>query len=195
MHARISLNDQGSVCGSVIHFFDSPNTIQAIGGNRFNRYTGAAMESEGRFRQSGDLGDIKDIEARIDYLSGCSVMVPRHYLKMNGLMNEEFFLYYEEIDWFTRAGNSFDICIAADARVYHREGGSIGSPALRRARPSLLADFHIFRSKHLFMRKYYRIFLPVCYCHTILEAFKRLARGQFQNALTVLSVVMGRREF
>jgi GT2 family glycosyltransferase len=195
MQRRLLQETTPKVCGSVIHFFDNPETIQAIGGNRFNNRTGVAAESEGRFRPENELNDCNLIEDKIDYVSGCSMLIPRSLLQSVGLLNEDYFLYYEEIDWFTRAGMSSRPCIAGDAHIYHREGGSIGSPSWRQARPSLLADFHIFRSKHLFMRKYHRGNLLWCYLHSYMEVGKRVMRGQFRNALVVLSVLLGATSF
>jgi len=195
MQSRLLRETTPKACGSVIHFFDNPATIQAIGGNCFNTRTGVASQSEGRFRPEHELDDCNLIEQKIDYLSGCSMLIPRSLLESVGLLNEDYFLYYEEIDWFTRAGESFRPCIAVDAHVYHREGGSIGSPSWRQATPSLLADFHIFRSKHLFMRKYHRDNLLWCYLHSCMEIGKRVMRGQFRNAGVVLSVVMGATSF
>ena len=191
MLARVSLENEPAACGSIIHFFDNPETRQAIGGNCFNTRTGVALQSEGRFRSELELDDCSAIEEKIDYVSGCSMLLPRSLLQRVGLLNEEYFLYYEEIDWFTRAGNSFRRCIAADAHVYHREGGSIGSPSLRESKPSLVADFHIFRSKHLFMRKYHPETMLWCYLSSYREVAKRILRGQFQNARVVLSVLLG----
>lgn len=191
MQARLSLEDTPAVCGSVIHFFDNPETIQAIGGNCFNSRTGVALESEGRFRPEHELADCELIEQKIDYLSGCSMMLPRNVLEKIGLLNEDYFLYYEEIDWFTRAESSVQCCIAADAHLYHREGGSIGSPTWQRTTPSLVADFHIFRSKHLFMRKYHPGNLLWCYLSSSMEIGKRILRGQFRNARVVFSVLLG----
>lgn len=195
MQSRLSREDTPTVCGSIIHFFDNPETIQAIGGNCFNKRTGVALQSEGRFRPEHELDDCHLIEEKIDYLSGCSMMIPRSLLERVGLLNEDYFLYYEEIDWFTRAGLSFRPCIAADAHVYHREGGSIGSPTWQRATPSLVADFHIFRSKHLFMSKYHPGSLLWCYLSSYLEIGKRIIRGQFGNARVVLSVLFGATSF
>jgi GT2 family glycosyltransferase len=191
MQRRLQREATPKVCGSVIHFFDNPETIQAIGGNCFNKRSGVASQSEGRFRPEHELDDCNLIEEKIDYLSGCSMLIPRSLLESVGLLNEDYFLYYEEIDWFTRAGVTFRPCIAADAHLYHREGGSIGSPSWRHATPSLLADFHIFKSKHLFMRKYHRGNLLWCYLHSCQEIGKRVIRGQFKNALVVLSVLLG----
>ena len=191
MLRRLEREPHPAVCGSMIHFYDDPRVIQAIGGNRFNARTGVALESEGRFLSEGTDIDIDAIENRLDYISGCSMLIPRGLLESVGLLNDDYFLYYEEIDWFTRAGTGVKRCVATDARVYHREGGSIGSPSLRERTPSRTADFHIFRSKHLFMRKFYRHNLWACYLSTALAAAKRVARGQFRNARVVLSVLLG----
>ncbi|MCX2980584.1 glycosyltransferase family 2 protein [Halieaceae bacterium IMCC14734] len=195
MQHRLQRETTPKVCGSVIHFFDNPQTIQAIGGNRFNSRTGVALESEGRFRSEGELNDCNLIEERIDYISGCSMLIPRDLLQKVGLLSEDYFLYYEEIDWFTRAGPSNRPCIASDAHIYHREGGSIGSPSWQQSTPSLLADFHIFRSKHLFMKKHHRGSMLWCYLHSCVEIGKRLMRGQFSNARVVLSVLFGASSF
>jgi len=128
-------------------------------------------------------------------LRGALLAVTGETLHRFGSFDEGYFLYYEEIDWFTRAGESSGPCIAVDAHVYHREGGSIGSPNWRQARPSLLADFHIFRSKHLFMQKYHRTNLLWCYLHSCREVAKRVIRGQFRNAFVVLSVLLGATSF
>lgn len=195
MRRQLQQESTPKVCGSVIHFFDNPETIQAIGGNRFNTRSGVALESEGRFRPEHELDDCESIAAGIDYVSGCSMLIPRYLLQTVGLLNEDYFLYYEEIDWFTRAGKELRPCIAADAHIYHREGGSIGSPNWRQATPSLLADFHIFRSKHLFMRKYHPENGVWSYSSSLKEVGKRILRGQFRNALVVMSVLLGATSF
>ncbi|MEH6585726.1 MAG: glycosyltransferase family 2 protein [Halioglobus sp.] len=195
MRRRLRQESTPKVCGSVIHFFDNPETIQAIGGNRFNTRTGVALESEGRFRPEQELDDCESIAEDIAYVSGCSMLIPRYLLQTVGLLNEDYFLYYEEIDWFTRAGREFRPCIAADAHIYHREGGSIGSPSWRQGTPSLLADFHIFRSKHIFMRKYHPGNIFWSYSSSLKEVGKRIIRGQFRNALVVLSVLLGATHF
>lgn len=183
-----------AVCGSMIHFFDRPEIIQAIGGNRFNRLTGQAHCSEGRFVHERASVDVSAIEQNLSYLSGCSLLLPRHFLETVGLMSEDYFLYYEEIDWFSRAGGSYRLRIASNARLYHREGRSIGSKSYSSA-ASTLSDFHMFRSRLIYMRKHQLRFLALCYADSWLAVGKRLLRGQFRNAWTVGSVLLGRQVF
>jgi len=192
MVRRLESEPGKAVCGSMIHFFDQPEIIQAIGGNRFNRFTGCADCSEGRFTHELAKLDIAAIESEIDYISGCSILLPREFLETVGLMSEDYFLYYEEIDWFTRADGRYKICIAKDAKLYHREGAAIGSKNWQRP-ASVLSDFYMFRSRLIYMRKYSRRFLGLCYGHSWIEVGKRLLRRQFSNAWTVSSVLLGKK--
>jgi GT2 family glycosyltransferase len=176
----------------MIHFFDQPEIIQAIGGNRFNHFTGCADCSEGRFTHELAKLNITAIESELDYISGCSMLLPREFLESVGLMSEDYFLYYEEIDWFTRAQGRYKICIAKDARLYHREGAAIGSKNWKRP-ASVLSDFHMFRSRLTYMRKHYRRFIGLCYADSWIEVGKRLLRGQYSNAWTVGSVLLGKQ--
>jgi GT2 family glycosyltransferase len=175
-----------AVCGSVIHFFDRPEVIQAVGGNGFNRFTGIASRSEGRFLHESQLHGTAETAATLSYLSGCSMLLPRAFLEQVGLMSEDYFLYYEEIDWFTRNRDRFPIVIAGGARLYHREGSAIGSPGWQRA-ASILSDRHMYRSRLIYMRKYRRRWLALCYLAALVEAGKRMLRGQRAGARVILS--------
>jgi GT2 family glycosyltransferase len=192
MVKRLQCEPESAVCGSMIHFFDQPEIIQAIGGNRFNRFTGCADCSEGRFTHELAKLDIAAIESELDYISGCSMLLPREFLESVGLMSEDYFLYYEEIDWFTRAQGRYKICIAKDATLYHREGAAIGSKNWQTS-ASVLSDFHMFQSRLTYMRKHSRRFLGLCYVDSWLEVGKRLLRRQYSNAWTVSSVLLGKQ--
>jgi GT2 family glycosyltransferase len=189
MRDKLAAVDDRAVCGSVIHFFDRPEIIQALGGNRFNRSTGVASRSEGRFQHESEPFCPETTARRLAYVSGCSMLLPRRFLEEVGLMDEDYFLYYEEIDWFTRAGERFAPCIAADAHLYHREGRAIGSAGWRR-RASAFADFHMYKSRFLFMRKHLPLRLPLCYAGALLDAGKCLVRGQVANARALLTAML-----
>lgn len=194
MVARIQHAPTSSVCGSMIHFFDQPHIIQAIGGNRFNPIIGRAARSEGRFIHEKEITETNEVESTLDYISGCSLLLPRCFLENVGLMSEDFFLYYEEIDWFTRARDAYPICVAANARVYHREGRSIGSQSWQRS-ASALSDFHMYRSQLIFMRKHRGRCLYLCYAYIWAQVAKRILRGQYRNAWVVGSLLLGYQAF
>ena len=190
MHRRLAKHPGPAVCGAMVHFFDRPEILQCIGGNRFDYRRGRALESEGRYLPEHSAGPVAAVEARLDYLSGCCMLLPRAFLETVGLMCEDYFLYYEEIDWFTRAAGRFDLLVAADARLYHREGSAIGSRSWRRG-PSLLADRHMIRSRRLYVDRH----TPQARRHCALanwgDVGKRLLRGQWRNALLISRLLLG----
>ncbi len=184
MRRRIRIQGAPAVCGSVIHFFHDPQRIQCLGGNRFDHRRGLAGESEGRHLHEDALPGEAEMEAALSYLSGCSLLLGRSFLEDVGLLNEDYFLYYEEIDWFTRAAGRYRLLVARDAHLYHREGSSIGSRSWRRG-PSLTSDRYMFESRLRFMARYHPQWLWRCRLHNWLDVAKRLLKGQWRNALVI----------
>lgn len=87
-----------------------------------------------------------------NYIAGASMFVGLDFIKDVGFMNENYFLYYEEIDWAIRAKKKgWYIGYCFGAIVYHKEGASIGSNAKSNLK-SDLSDYHGLRSKMIFIR-------------------------------------------
>lgn len=194
MLTRLDNFSKPAICGSRVMFHEDTVTVQALGGNTFNKYTGIAGQSIGRFSNENSIRNTKKIEKAIDYLSGCSILLPRSFLETVGLMDEQYFLYYEEIDWAIRAKQKFVNIYADDAVVYHKEGASIGSASLTTA-PSLLSEFYCNKSKLLFMKKHYPLNLPWCYLALLGQVFNRFKRRQWQHGYQLASIIFGKRDF
>ena len=194
MLTRLATFTKPAICGSRVMFHEDTTIVQALGGNTFNKYTGIAGQSLGRFGHENSPRDSNKIENTIDYLSGCSILLPRSFLETIGLMDEQYFLYYEEIDWAVRAKQKFVNIYADDAVVYHKEGASIGSASLTTA-PSLLSEFYCNKSKLLFMKKHYPLNLPWCYLALLGQVFNRFKRRQWQHGYQLASIIFGKRDF
>ncbi len=177
MRETLALAGDVGVCGSIIHFFDHPEVIQAIGGNSFNFTTGIAGQSVGRYQHEDERPHASTQIDSIDYLSGCSMLIPRAALEQVGLLNDAYFLYYEEIDWFTRNQRRYPTLVADQAHLYHREGSAIGSPTTGR-RASRLSDHHMFRSRVLFMCRYFPKHTAYVAAGILKDMLKRCLTGQ-----------------
>jgi GT2 family glycosyltransferase len=183
-----------NTCGSLVRFYDDPDIVQALGGNRFNRWTSVASETLGRFLPvSADI-DHDHYRQSIEYITGCSWLLPRSFLTEIGLMEEGYFLYYEEIDWVLRSEQNYQLTYADNASVYHKEGSSIGSKTMNRG-PSVLSEFYMTRNKLLLIKKFYPARLTVVYLFTLLQAFNRLRRGQFDRFWLLIKVMFGKKTF
>ncbi len=189
---RLDAEREPATCGSrVMHYF-RPDTIQALGGARFNRWTGLSSTTFGRDLLLDEVSDHRSVELKLDFITGCSWLVPLDFVRTVGLMQEDYFLYFEEIDWCMRAKKKFKHVYAEDAVVYHKEGASIGSPSGAR-QSSLLSDFYIFRNKLKVIWRFNPVAYPLAWLITLLQSINRIRQGHPQKALLIFRILLGKR--
>jgi GT2 family glycosyltransferase len=168
--------------------------VQALNGYRFNVWTGAGTAIHDRLPASAPF-DAATVVAATDFVLGASLAVSRAFLEQVGLMEDSYFLYFEEIDWAMRnrrrGGNSFTIGFAAGATVYHKEGGSIGSSGVKGQR-SLMAEYWLNRSRLAFIRRHYPVLLPWHWLFTLALVGRRLVRRQPEKARVLLKAMTAR---
>ncbi|WP_292039975.1 glycosyltransferase family 2 protein [Massilia sp. UBA6681] len=62
------------------------------------------------------------------YLTGASMLVSRRLIDDIGLMEESFFLYFEEAEWQERAlAAGYKLAVAPDSKVYHEGSATVGA--------------------------------------------------------------------
>lgn len=181
------------ICGTVVRFYWSPDLVQALNGYRFNVWTGDGAAIHNRLPATTPF-DAADVAAATDFVLGASLAVSRAFLRDVGLMEEGYFLYFEEIDWAVRnrrRGDArFATGFAAAATVYHKEGGSIGSSGVKGQR-SVMADYWLNRSRLAFIRRHYPWLLPWHWLFTLALVGRRLLRRQPEKALVILKALTG----
>lgn len=180
-----------NLCGSLILFYDNEEIIQALGGNGYNKWTGNASTTFGRGLSIHDEIDHSYYENKLDYITGASCLLPKSFLHEIGLMEESYFLYYEEIDWCIRNNGRYALCYAPDAKVYHKEGRSIGSPSGER-QSSLLSDYYLFRNKLKLTRRYFPEALLSTYITILLQLINRARRGQWDKVKLIAHILLGK---
>jgi len=89
----------------------------------------------------------------IDYPIGASMLIKKAFLKELGLLSEDFFLFFEELDWVYRAkaigGN---VLILNYFGVFHKQGTSTKSKF--KEKKSDFIDLISLNSRILFARKF-----------------------------------------
>jgi GT2 family glycosyltransferase len=176
------------MCGSALLYYDRPEFIQALGGAVYNRWL-ATCKHIGAMQQYDSRIDSRSIEERLDYIVGASMLVSKEFLQEIGLMCEEYFLYFEEIDWAMRAKNRFSLKFASDSVIFHKEGRSIGSSWNPNERTDL-ADFYGIRNRLVFTSKHYPKLLPIIYISFVGVLLNRIRRRQWGRAKTLLAVIL-----
>lgn len=61
----------------------------------------------------------------VDWISGAFLMVKKIYVRQAGMLDEDFFLYAEEVEWCSRLRKLGSLCIYGDLHIIHLEGQTI----------------------------------------------------------------------
>lgn len=180
--------------GSVLIDYEPPHRLQAISGavrpSSFRgRHRGAGMTA-GSVEAARALAGADPLRpGEIAYPVGASMLASRAFLETVGLMEESYFLYYEETDWVLRAAGKFDVAIAERSIVYHRQGTSAGSTSVKVSRRAM---GFLYRSRLRAARLHRPAALPGVVIGMADEAARRLLRGDTAKALAAFDALTGR---
>ncbi|WP_416666742.1 glycosyltransferase family 2 protein [Egbenema bharatensis] len=98
--------------------------------------------------------EMPDHPTQIDWLPGASMMVRRQVFADIGLMDEEYFLYYEETDFCLQAQRSgWECWYVPESRVMHIAGQSTGV-TVRTDRPKRLPTYWFESRRRYFTKNY-----------------------------------------
>lgn len=175
------------LCGASVVGFALPHAVQAFGGARLDPLT-LLGENLGAGLALSDAPDTAAIERRLDYPLGAAMAFRPDYLAEAGLLDERYFLYYEEADWALAGAASRRVGWAREAVVYHRYGGATGSArtnAGEASARSALSDYHMARSRLLFAKKWRPHLAPALVGLGQAQALRRLMRGRLDQARAV----------
>lgn len=109
------------MAGSKIRSQSDPAVLLYAGGRLDSgtgntEHVGYGCVDKGQFDHPSDTG----------YITGCSLLVKQRVLEDIGLMNEDYFLYYEETDWCARAtGKGYRLAYVPESVVFHKESVSV----------------------------------------------------------------------
>ena len=177
MAAEIQRDPSVGIVGSTLLYYHAPDTVQAWGGATYNPWL-ALPRHHGAHRPAAEAVDAAKVERRLAYVTGASMLVTSRFLREVGLMSEDYFLYFEELDWASRAAGRFRLAYAPESIVFHKEGGTIGASAERK---TALADYHFMRNRILFTRKFRPAALPTVYFALGVAALRRARRGEWDR--------------
>lgn len=186
---RMKEDPRIGICGSKLRFYSAPDVIQAYGGGTYNLRT-ARNRHIGEFNPVSVVEDRAKVEHQLGYVVGASMFISKDFLDAVGLMNEDYFLYYEEIDWATRAKGKFLQGYAPGSIVFHKQGKSGGGKRLSHRNEAeeefLLSDFYSVRNQIRFSRTYYPQYLPVVATTVAWRLLKRIVAGKRKRVWSVI---------
>ena len=171
-------NSDYGVIGSLIMEYYDKSKIQCLGGCKYNYLTATSKPLYSN-KMINDLNDMMNKKLNIDYISGCSMFFRRDTLENIGLLNEDYFLYFEEIDYSKRMKKSnYKLGICKDSIIYHKGGASIGSSNIV-SKKSTFSEYNSNISALKFTKKYYKnMFLFIMINRFILKHVKFIVKNE-----------------
>jgi GT2 family glycosyltransferase len=157
------------IAGSKIYYYDEPLKIWSAGGmwkkGRLHwRQRGANQLDEGQFDEPCGVGSV----------SGCSMLVRTTAIKKIGLMDEGYFLYWEDTEWCARArAGGYKVLLLPGSLVRHKVSVS--------TRQSSFPQYYYYtRNGFSFLREHDPCLLPVFAFYNVLVGLKSLLVGNAQ---------------
>lgn len=162
-------------CGSAIYFMDDPQRLQAWGGGHVNFWLG---RSRHYFQPVPDRS--------VEFITGASMFISRKAIESIGLLDERFFMYWEDADYcFRLRASGWDLAVAAQSRVWHKGSSSVGKESAR-------LDRYFNSSAKRFFRKHSTISSLPIWMGSTLRFAKRALRGDWTRARAVLTGALER---
>jgi GT2 family glycosyltransferase len=114
-------NEKAGVAAGPIFYYDNPRTIWSAGG-RVNFLTGNTWQlHQGLTVTEEELGRVQDL----DFVPGCALLIKREVVDKIGMLDENYFLYLEDVDWCWAVRSvGYEICFVKDAIVHHSVSSS-----------------------------------------------------------------------
>lgn len=137
-----SLQYPQAVLGGFVYDDPEKKRLQHFGGN-WDREKGKLINQPIDLMREEDWQEV----SRLDFVKGCSLFAPTSIFQKVGLLEERFFLYYEEIDWCFRAKREgFPSLVCKGAKLWHKEGSSFSSPKVAQS-------YYQSRNRLLFLKR------------------------------------------
>ena len=181
------------VVGSKLLYYSEPNIIQGVGGI-YNKWFAVGKHLGVFEKDKGQYDNEDEALSKIDYIIGASMLISKGFLEEIGLLCEDYFLYFEEMDWVLRGKQKgYGIGYCHKSKVYHKEGESIGS-SLEGKEKSEIADFYGLRNRIIFTKKFYPQYLWSVYFGFVFVIWNRIRRRQLSRIKTVFKALLDGRK-
>lgn len=138
-------NPKVGVISPKINYFDKPDVLQYTGYTDMNYFT-ARNKCIGQFEK--DKGQYDYLTGKTGYAHGAAMLVRREVIEKVGVLSDNFFIYYEELDWCERIKKAgYEVWVDMQALLYHKESMTVG-------KQSAFKEYYMNRNRILFMRKH-----------------------------------------
>jgi GT2 family glycosyltransferase len=172
---RVAEDDETvGMVGSKIVYHDNPRLLW---------YAGAVLDPQRPYHPhhrglNEEERDQYDVVCETGYVTGCSLLARKQMMSAVGLLDDNLFLYFEDVDWCARAKTSgWKLVYCPDSVVYHKVSLSVGGAAS----PTLL--YYTARNRLYFVKRNFHGKLLVALLYDVFEhVLVNIKKGRFACA-------------
>lgn len=187
--AHMQASTKMGICGSTVRFMARPQIIQACGGAAYNPWTASNAHFGLGVGVEMLPTEARNVEKNLSYVFGASMLLSSAFLKAVGLMQEDYFLFFEELDWAERAKRrGFSLGYAQASHVFHKAGAATGS-----AEETAFSIYFLNRNRLKFIRRFYFKYFLLNYLILWSDVAKALVRGRLTKAKALSCALLGIR--
>jgi len=108
-----SIKIDADISSPAVFYAQEPKGLWSAGGY-FKKFLCAPIDAHRRTKA------LPQEPVKRDFLTGCALLIKNKVFDTIGFFDEQFFLYYEDLDFIMRAHNAgFDLWLIPDAKLYH----------------------------------------------------------------------------
>lgn len=115
-------NHDAGMLGPNIYLYKEPQKIW-FSGAKFDKKTVGIS-----FTNAGEINTDKTLETQeTDFITGCTVLVKKEIIEKIGLLDERFFIYWEDVDWGLRVKKAgMKNLVIPRSKIWHKVTVSLG---------------------------------------------------------------------
>lgn len=103
------------IVGPMVYHHDEPDVIQSAGG-----LLGKFWEGKHLGQNEQDRGQFRSVRP-VEWISGCAILVRREVIQQVGMLDPNFFIYWEETEWCIRSSMAgWRIVHVPQAKIWHK---------------------------------------------------------------------------
>ncbi len=172
-------SESNAIVGSKIYFYNEPKKIWFAGGIWRKNKLFASHFGDGEV----DVGQYDKI-CEVDYITGCSLLVKSTVIKEIGMMNEKYFMYWEDVDWgATVHKKGWKNIHVPTSFVWHKISSSMKKQSHKQV-------YYFIRGSLLFFQKYAPERLPLVFIVIIRDILFSFKKGQRDIANSYIKALL-----
>lgn len=129
--------------GPLVYHHNEPDVIQSAGGFMNRHWEAGHLGKDER-----DVGQFTTPQS-VEWLTGCSILVRRAVVEQIGMIDERFFIYFEETEWCVRARQAgWRLLMLPQAKLWHKG-------VTRNYKPKPSFTYYCTRNRFFMLRKHH----------------------------------------